>query len=228
MKSRDKLLLAVVAIIGVLGAGWFLMVQPKREEARKLDEQITAARTELAGTAARAAEYRAARDRLRKHPEVFRAAGKALPNRIAMPDLVRTLTRTAKGTGVVMGELATGGNAGNGPATPGIAGVGLDLSFDGDFLALQRYLARLQRFVAVSSKTVDAKGRLVTLNSVQLTQGEAGKLNAKVSASVYVLQPGGLAAPAAAPTDPAAPAAAAPAGSTAAAPASTPTPGATQ
>ena len=91
-------------------------------------------RTDLAGVSARAASYRAARDRLRKHPQAFAKAGRALPNRTAMPELLRTLTRTARGTGVTMGELTVG--AGDSSATassPGITSVGLQLSFDGDY-----------------------------------------------------------------------------------------------
>jgi hypothetical protein len=137
-----------------------------------------------------------------------------------MPELLRTLTRTARGTGVTMGELTVG--AGDSAATassPGITSVGLQLSFDGDFLALHRYLERLERFVQVSSKDVAARGRLVALNNVQLTNGNDG-LTAKVGATVYVLQPGALTpgattttAPAAGSTPPAAGAPAAPAAS---------------
>jgi len=203
--QRDKLLVTLAAVVGVLAAGWFLVVAPKRQDARRLDEQIATARTQLAGTAGRAAQYRAARDDLRKHPEAFRRAGRALPNRASMPELLRTLTATTQGTGVTLGDLTTGGAAGGAGATtstPGIGSVGLQLSFTGNFLSLQRYLGRLERFVNVSRDDVDAKGRLLALNSVQLTPGEDSKLSAKVSATVYVLQPGGLAATAPATTAP--------------------------
>jgi Tfp pilus assembly protein PilO len=214
VKQRDKLLISVIAIVGVLAAGWFTLLAPKREDARQIDAQITAAQSQLAGASARAAQYRAARRSLLQHPEAFKRAGRALPTRAAMPDLLRTLTRTARGTGVKISELSTSAGGADAAITAaGIGSVGLSLSFNGDFLALQRYLARLQRFVAVSRKEVDANGRLVALNSVQMSRGDDA-LTAKVSATVYVLQPGGLTAAAApAPT------------TTAPAPASTPTAG---
>ena len=229
MSSRDKILLSVFGVIAALGATWFLLVTPKRDDARNLDTQIAAARADLAGTAARATEYRVARDRLRKHPEVFEQSARALPNRVAMPDLLRTLTRTAKGTGVKVGDLTT--SAGTASSTPGISSVSLSLSFSGDFLALQRYLQRLQRFVAVHSRDVDAKGRLVALNTVQLSGGADGQLKAQVSATVYVMQPGALSLTPATTTPPAsaagaAPSSPAPAG--AAASASTPPAGGVQ
>src|SRR4051794_32607436 len=163
MSQRDRILIGFVAVIAVLGAGWFFMVKPKRQDASELAAQISVKQDELGGAAARAAEYRAAREQLRRDPEAFEKAVKALPNRTAMPDLLRTLTRTAKGTGIKMGNLtAEPGQS----TTPGISSVGLQLSFEGDFLALQRYLARLQRFVKVSRSEVAAKGRLLALNSV--------------------------------------------------------------
>jgi Tfp pilus assembly protein PilO len=218
VSPRDRLLLIVGVVAVSFAAGWFVVIQPKRNEARDIDTQILAARTQLAGTAGMAAQYRASRDSLRKHPEVFVRAGTALPSRVAMPDLLRTLTKTARGTGVKMGELSVG--AGAASTTPGIGSVPLTLAFNGDFLALQRYLGRLQRFVAVSKKDVEARGRLVSLDSVDLTPDTNGKLGAKVSATVYVMQPGALSATSSAPA----------AGATAGtpAPASTPTAGGSQ
>src|SRR5204862_608828 len=119
----------------------------------------------------------------------------------------------ARGTGVVMNDLSTGdGSGGSGAAasSPGIGSVGVQLTFSGDFLALQRYLQRLQRFVAVHSRDVDAKGRLVTLNTVQLSNGQDGQLKAQVSATVYVMQPGALSLTPATTTPPASAAGAAP------------------
>jgi len=218
--QRQNILLAVVIAGAVLAGSWFFIAAPKREEARKIDEQIASSRADLAGASARAAQYKAARDRLRKHPEVFEKAGKALPNRVSMPDLLRTLTKTARGTGVTMGELTTADGGGGAASMPGINSVGLQMSFTGDFLALRRYLERLQRFVAVTKTDVAARGRLVALNTVHLKPADGGLL-ADVTATVYTLQPGALAAGATATsgTTGTTPAGSAAAGSTSPAPA---------
>jgi Tfp pilus assembly protein PilO len=222
---RDKSLLAVVAIIAAFGAGWFMIGKPKRAEISQLDQQIAAKQTEVDGVAARAAQYRAARDQLRKDPSVFAKAGRALPNRVQMPALLRTLTRTARDSGVEMADLTTGAGS---SATAGINAVNLSLSFNGEFLDLQAFLKRLQKMVDVSSKNVAAKGRLLALNKVQLapadTTNGGSALSAKVDATVYVLQPGALSAPAATATTPGAATPATP-GAPAATPA-TPTAGA--
>jgi Tfp pilus assembly protein PilO len=201
VSTRDKTILGLVAVVAALAAGWFTVGSPKRSEMAELDTQIAAKQAEVDGVASRAAQYRAARDELRRNPDAFANAGRALPNRVQMPDLLRTLTRTARQSGVAMGNLST--SAGGAGATPGINAVNLTLDFEGEFLALQRFLGRLQTMVDVSEQNVAAKGRLLALNKLQLVPGD-GSLGAKVDATVYVLQPSALGASAPAAVPPAA------------------------
>ena len=122
-----------------------------------------------------------------------------------MSELLRTLDKSAHDAGVRMSSLNS--TAGTG-STPGISSVDLSLEFDGSFLALQRFLAKVQKLVKVSNDRVAAKGRLLALNSVQLGVVGSGQpgLNAKVSATAYILQPGALVVGATAPAAGAAPA----------------------
>jgi Tfp pilus assembly protein PilO len=198
VSQRDKILVAVAASVAALLGGWFVMAKPKRADMRTLDTQIEAKRGELAGVSARAAQYRAARESLTRNPQAFRQANKALPNRVAMSELLRTLSRTADGTGVTMSDLSTGAGE---TGSPGITSVDLSLNFDGSFLELQRFLAKLQKFVKVSKQRVAAKGRLLALNGITLSGGAPGStiLTAKVSATAYILQPGALSVGATAP-----------------------------
>jgi Tfp pilus assembly protein PilO len=202
VSNRDKTILSVAVVVIALAVSWFTVAAPKRDEMTKLDAQVTAKQAEVDGASGRAAQYRAARDELRRNPQAFAQAGRALPNRVQMPDILRTLTRTADNSGVEMGSLTT--SAGDAAATPGINAVKLNVDFAGEFLDLQRFMARLQRMVDVSSKDVAAKGRLMALNSVSLAPAEGG-LTAQVDATVYVLAPGALNATAAAPVTPTTP-----------------------
>ena len=189
MSQRDKILIGAAVTLAALLGGWFFIAKPKRAEMRSLDAQIAAKRSDLDSVSSRAAQYRAARDTLRKNPQVFREAGKALPNRVAMSELLRTLSRTADRTGVEMSDLSTGAGSAD---SPGISSVDLSLTFDGKFLALQRFLSQLQTLVKVSKQKVNANGRLLALNGVSLTPGATGSLTAKVTATAYILQPGAL------------------------------------
>lgn len=222
MSQRDKILIGAAVTLAALLGGWFFIAKPKRAEMRSLDAQIAAKRSDLDSVSSRAAQYRAARDTLQKNPQVFREAGKALPNRVAMSELLRTLSRTADRTGVEMSDLSTGAGSND---SPGISSVDLSLTFDGKFLALQRFLSQLQTLVKVSKQKVNANGRLLALNGVTLAPGDADKLTAKVTATAYILQPGALtvgATPTGTTAPPSAPAAATGATATPAPAASTP------
>lgn len=195
MSSRDRTLLIVVGLVVVLGGAWFAIVSPKRSESASIDTQITAAGAALQQANSDVARYAAARDALRNDAKALRAAGKALPTRVAMPALLRQLERTATSDGVDMTALTTSGSSGLPAAptttTPGIDSVGLSLTFSGDFVNLQRYLATLERFVRVSTRNVEATGRLFAINGIRLGAGAKGlpNLSASVDATVYVLQP---------------------------------------
>jgi hypothetical protein len=47
LSGRDRYIVIVIGLVGVLGAYWFLALAPKRNEAAKLDQDISAAQQEL-------------------------------------------------------------------------------------------------------------------------------------------------------------------------------------
>lgn len=47
MSRRDRYILIAIAIVGVLGAYWFLALSPKRKDAAQLDKDIAAAQVQL-------------------------------------------------------------------------------------------------------------------------------------------------------------------------------------
>jgi hypothetical protein len=239
MSSRDRTLLIAIAVLVVLAGGWFAIISPKRSESAALGSDLTAARASLLQANADVARFTQARADLRADAKALRAAGKALPTRVAMPALLRELERTATRDGVTMTALTTSaasavtatvttppatGSAAT-PATSGISSMGLSLTFTGRFVDLQRYLATLQRFVRVSAKNVDATGRLFAMNGVRLGAGPNGlpSLSASVDATVYMLDPAAAQAATQAPATATVPGAAPAAASTG----SSPTPTAT-
>ena len=64
MTRRNSILLVAVGIAAVVGAYWMLVLSPKREEAAKIDKQITAKQSALASAQAEVAEYEKARSEL--------------------------------------------------------------------------------------------------------------------------------------------------------------------
>jgi hypothetical protein len=75
------------------------------------------------------------------------------------------------------------------PATapsPAPTSVSVELTFEGRYLALERFFRRLDRFVAVSGDELDATGRLLAVDGMSLAS-EEGKVTASVDAQVFVL-----------------------------------------
>lgn len=236
MTKRDRMLLVVIAVVGVLAAAFFLVVKPKRAELRALDAQVVAAQTRLSTAQGTIAQEQSARDQLAKDMRGLLAASRAVPTTVAMPELLQQL-QAAAGTSVQMTSLtasnaaspsapttgaSTTPGAAGGSSTPGVSSQSLDLQFSGGFLSLQRFLDHLQHFVDVSRQRVTATGRLMSLDKVSLAAGKSGPgLTAQVTATIYTLNPSVLNGGAVTPAAPGTPAAPAPAG------ASTPTPTAT-
>jgi Type II secretion system (T2SS), protein M len=71
--------------------------------------------------------------------------------------------------------------------------------FNGSFFDMERFLREVQRFVRVDGKSVDVRGRLLSVDGFALTAGPAGfpSVRASISATAYVLSPDDTAAAAA-------------------------------
>lgn len=213
MTERDRKLLMLIAPVAVLAALWFLVFSPKRQESQRLDGEISAAQTRLSTAQGDLARYEQARRELSANVSALRGAGRAVPANAAVPALLRQLERTAKRSHVEMRAITTGAGSGK-PATaapptsataaPGgeVTSVGLTLTFEGRYFALERFFARLDRFIEVSRKKVDATGRLLNVRSLDLAAGPAG-LSAQVAANVFVLPDISALLPPAAPAAPA-------------------------
>jgi Tfp pilus assembly protein PilO len=125
LSDRDKKLLIFLVPIAVLGAFWFLLLSPKREEAAQAEQEAIvqeerrdAARTQV--NQASAAETDFAAD----YSEIVRL-GKAIPAQVDMPSLLVQLESAAEGTGIRFTKITTGERTevpAPAPATPPAAG----------------------------------------------------------------------------------------------------------
>src|SRR3954464_1010356 len=89
MKSSDRQILAGVGLIGLVAVFWFFVIAPKREEASKLDTQVT----ELRATVEQTEQDAAAGEQAQKDfPSNYRrlvALGKAVPADADTPSMLR-------------------------------------------------------------------------------------------------------------------------------------------
>ena len=216
MTRRNSILLVAVAVVAVVGAYWMLVLTPKREEASKLDKQITLKQTALASAEAEVADYEKARQNYRANYSMVARLGKAVPVDDDVRSLMVQINAAAGHAGVDFRTINVGG-AGAAPAAapsgtakgatttatappPGATTVGtagfstmpFAFRFQGSFFELGKFFNRLDKFVAVRNNGLDVTGRLLLLNSITLTP-DATKgfpmLSADVSANSYLLPP---------------------------------------
>jgi hypothetical protein len=211
VSRRNSMLIAVVAVVAAIGAYWMLVLSPKREEAVKLDGQITKQQSALATAEADVATYEAARKRYKANYSMVARLGKAVPADDDVRSLLVQVNAAAKRAGVdfrtinisAQGAPSTGPQAAPttdaapppGASTVGTAGFStmpFSFAFKGSFFELGKFFNRVDKFVAVRNGALDVTGRLLLLNSITLTPDTAKgfpMLRADVSANSYLLPP---------------------------------------
>jgi hypothetical protein len=193
MTTRDRLVVTVIAVLAVLGAAWVLVVSPERKQAAKLQAQVSAASSQLAGAASEAANARQAQARYAAAYASVVALGKAVPPGEEVPSLIYQLAQASSGKNVDFASIQSGGGSGAGAGAPAAAagtsaagtaaaGSGSSASragglnqmpftfvFNGTFPALYKLFQRLNGFtVRTASGQLQISGRLLTIQGVKL------------------------------------------------------------
>jgi Pilus assembly protein, PilO len=197
-QSRTFLALGLgTALAAVTLLGYLLLIAPKRSEAADLDAQIATTRKllELPPSAVPPAP---------SDETTERTLDRVLPDRIDQPAVVLELSRLADRSALRLDGITV---------QPVIAGTGyqalpIELIVQGRFFSLGEFLARLRRQATVRDGKVLGPGRLYSVESLSLAEGDAKfpRLAATVRVSTFFGAAG--AAPAAAgasTTTPAAP-----------------------
>jgi len=213
MSQRDRLILAVVISLALIGAAWMLLVQPERNRATQLASQIRLAQQQLRGAQAEAAAARAAAAAYPRNYAMVAELGEAVPADDEMPSLIYQLQAAAERARVSFQSLALASSSSSSSATTTAAGKAVSaaqlppgatvgpagfptmpftFTFSGDFFRLSNFLGQLQRFVTVSRNGIEVRGRLMTINAVSLGPGPKGfpQISATISATTYMLPQG--------------------------------------
>lgn len=215
MTRRDRTVLAVVLAVAAVAAAWLLVVQPKRDTASKLAQQITSVQSQLDQARTEVAQGEAARNAFSGSYTVLARLGEAVPADDNVPSLIYQIQAAASEARVDFDSLTLnggGGSSGPAPATstsspsaaqavtavlPPGASVGpagfpiepFTFTFTGNFFHLSDFFGRLERFVVANNKNIAVSGRLMTLDAISLGPSPTGFPNiaASVSATTYLL-----------------------------------------
>lgn len=175
-------MLAGLNLLLVVG-GWLVLVSPQRHHAQSASQQLQQVQldaTRLIGNPATPALHA-------KQPTIRTSAlyqlATAMPLTADEPDLLLALDHLAKASGVKVLEFSPGAPT----AEVGYVIVPVQLSLDGSYGSLTRYLRTLRLLVGMRHGRVVAHGRLLSVGSVAMTpDGRRKTETATVAVDAYV------------------------------------------
>jgi Tfp pilus assembly protein PilO len=181
LSARQRLIGVVVGVLLAVGVAWMFVVSPKRAEAARLQTELQAAQEHLSEVRL---EERSARDKARRLP-ALPLLKRAMPDQIAMSAIIRDLNRLAAASRLEFDSIT--------PAPfqvgEGFRVLPLTMELEGTFGRVSTFLHHLRRQVEVRGGKLRVGGRLYTIESLQLAEGESKfpslKVTLTLSAFVY-------------------------------------------
>ena len=188
INGRLALLIAVAGLLGLMLAGWYVMVSPQRSKAVELDGQIGDANTKLAATKA-----------FLSSPAAHESVGKlrrlrvALPDDVQMSEILRQLAAASAGSGVRIDSITPS------PTTPTTAGqaVPINLTVTGHYFRISKFMHLLRGRAEVKNGEVHGSGRLYAIDNISFSGDKSGLINATLILDAFVYAPPAPAATAA-------------------------------
>jgi type II secretory pathway pseudopilin PulG len=211
MSSRDRIVLIVICAVAAIVAPWLLVIQPKRDQASKLQSQINAEQSQLNSVRSQLAQGSAARAAFARSYTALVRLGEAVPTDDNTPSLIYQLQAAAKASRVDFQGLTFNAGSGSSSSAPttspsgtsssqtlppgatiGPAGFPIEpftFTFEGNFFHLADFLGRLQNFVVATNEHLSVSGRLMTLDAISLGPAPTGfpEMSAAISATTYLL-----------------------------------------
>lgn len=206
LSERDRKLLTILAPLAVFALYWMLLLNPALDRKAALQEPLETAQAERDTALAEAARVETAkRNYDSDYAELVRLS-KAIPQTVAVSDLMRELNAAAKGTGIDFSNITMTGQpeesksptdtttttpAATDPAAAPVAPAdGLDeipveLTFDGRFFELADLFKSVQQFVRVADGRLEVHGRLIRIDGFSFDSASFPSITAQISATVY-------------------------------------------
>lgn len=176
-----KLAVVLASLIALAAAGYFLLVGPKKNQAKTLSQQITQLDQQIRDARAQATQAAGLSKILVAD---YYKLQTAMPNDPKMDEIYLQLYALAKDTGIRFDNVQPGEVVDTGAYQV----LPLTLVFQGSFYDLSGFLYRLQSLVLVENHKLSAKGRLFTVDGVSFAQGENGfpQIAATLQIDAYV------------------------------------------
>ena len=202
MTTRDRTVVIAISLALILAAAWLLMVAPEREQANKLNAQITGAKAQLASAEGEVAHARAAQSQYEQAYASVVNLGKAVPPSQEVPSLIYELAQASDQKSVDFAAISGASNSSSSSAsatagTPtAFTPLPFTFVFEGGFFQLEHLFRQLADFTTLAGPgDIEVNGRLLTVQSVKLSPASqsgasgssSGALTGTIAASAYVL-----------------------------------------
>jgi Tfp pilus assembly protein PilO len=199
MTRRDRIVIVVVGIVAAIAASWILVVSPKRDQAAKLGAKVGTAQQTLDTARQQLAQNAAAGRQYATNYAALARLGEAVPASDDIPSLIIQLQSAADGARVDFQSLQSSSGGGGAGATPapaagttaagasGASNEQFSFTFAGSYFQLSNFFNKVQRLVTPTGNGVLVRGRLISLNSVNLTPAAGGfpQITAQITATIY-------------------------------------------
>jgi Tfp pilus assembly protein PilO len=194
MSARDRKLLMILVPVAIFAAYWMLLLNPaldRREGLQKPLEQAQVVRDTAVADAQAMVE---AKENYKKDYSELVKLSQAIPQSVAVSDLMRELNRAADGLGIEFSNItmatpeATDAAAETAAATAGTTGldqIPVELTFDGRFFALSDLFRGIQRFVQVADERLEVHGRLIKIDEFSFDSASFPSITAQIKATIY-------------------------------------------
>jgi Tfp pilus assembly protein PilO len=155
--ARLVMILAVTFLV-LFGATWMILISPKQSKESSLDSQVKNARSQLAKLSNNAPAA---------HKHIVSQSlllTRAMPNDVAMPQLMYQLSRIATEEHVSFDSISPGSLT----SYAGYESIPMTIQLTGTFFAVEGFLQQLRNQVQLSGGDVSATGRLYDVLSLTI------------------------------------------------------------
>ena len=199
MSARDRKLLMILVPVALFAVYWMLLLNPALNRSEDLQKPLAGAQAERDAAVAAAREMTQAKLNYEKDYAELVKLSKAIPQSVAVSDLMRELNRAAEGMGITFtnitmaSEAPTDAVAAQAAATAGtevLDEIPVELTFDGRFFALSDLFRSVQHFVQVADGRLDVHGRLIRIDEFSFDSGTFPNITAQISATIYAAPAG--------------------------------------
>jgi Tfp pilus assembly protein PilO len=219
-KNTNLVIGAMIAVAVLATFFWVVLLSPKREEAAKLEAQARSLESSLAQHQSEVAAAEAARKSFASDYAHLVVLGKAVPGDSETASLLVQINRIAARSHVAFDSLSLSSTSGaetetsapspvGGAVSPteaaasllplgaaigpaGLAVMPYELTFEGTFFKIAKFLEGLDSLVKTTNANVAVDGRLITVDSFSLEPGGDGypTLLASFTVTTYLTPPG--------------------------------------